>query len=1627
MTKINSRLRSTIKCFISQYIVFALVLAFIIPVRTAAQDYYPVHATVQVLPPYSLYLSDYSNGFRDRLVVTLYNRDLQQQTLDCRLRLRISNTSGFCIESRDEVPQRSITVEPNVPLRLTSQDIAPYLQPGSVRQTGTLRNGRLPEGMMTFSVQVVEQHTGRILSPWASGRAWLETKKPPMLVMPEKDETIAFTDPQHILFRWYPQHQGLSGVEYELHIRKMLDNCQNPAAQYDSGVEVFTTKTRQTLYNYSNIDPELIPGHTYAWRVRAVAMDGIDEVGVFDNDGYSETGWFRLVRGCDAPVIDRAEAGYRKLDLGWHGSADDMRYTVQYSAEKENGSYNWTDTTTIDNETTLYGLTPGATYSYRVGALCSATGKPVYSQIGTVKIPNRDSISAANCGIAPVYKELSKERKTDLKVGDRVTVGGDYTMLITELNSKGNGVYGGKGRLTFTWVFFVGLEVTFDDLVVNTDGYQIDGTVNTVYDGTNTNIANLDQLSDGGVNNRESRMSADGRSTVMDFSVPPMPRSDLSEDGGSVVVYDLSGAPHTIEIPSNGNGRQSIPFSLTDIDGNTWRFESCDSVVTDSLTGSQKTVHGIKMSKLDAVSGFSKDKLSDKVKARIAFMNGGQYAFDNLSGRYYSRSSKLGKDYLDKSGLGDGTYAPWKLVPMGKSDKIKAGLNPTKIDIDISSVRFVDADGHDLESSYDSDNAVWTVSLTAAATEGNYYNVYAVAKPKDGKGSYQTIGKLFVVSYKTTKADIVLLPVEKHSGDISKLNAEISDIFAPCGVEISITESDALVGNTGWDLNGDGKLSLTNDAETDNVKRSAEMKALEDIIKAMPEYNKDVLYLVYVPNGSKSSGADVEGNWGRGRQIGYVFGNLDARTVAHEVGHAFTLQHTFDRQYGGNETRCKTENLMDYTAGTQLDAFQWEILAHNAPKIVASVADNAEDNWFESKDVWNKLNEKGGHFAIFVNCEEGKKIYIYQVVSDNSLLCVYEKTDPNKKEKKKNNRENGVYTFNNPIPTSLYILCPNLQDVGNRGEVANLDSQKYNQGNKLLASDDFTAKNAAQMLADYHQKCGCNNVNNGNVISNNKSETGNKFQELKKDIQKQLDNEFFGNVKLRVNIEFGDSTATLYSKGCEEGKQDINLDVKIDSLGMPNFKIKASDNYLKEYVSRVDREIVNKGLQNDVSAELLRKQIINDLAELENVVNSQNFIQKVSDGYSVPSVKSLIGGRLEQEKGLISKYSVKGIEAIQATQKICKNVWKDGTIPEGVWYSKNKEHEQWPNYVRQYPIIGGVEDGLVDEVIGIPVAVKGIYTIIIDEKIRSQLYDSFSNILTAEGLKKLYNGAINSATETVSDSEKLFHWGGKTTVSVASMCGLPLGPKLKFAPLGGEGAGGSLAEIGEKIVKSVDNLKLEYLAKIPAGKARAAVESFIKSMSDDVFEALCSDKCKGLQKVLNDMASQGTKFIGGKFQLEYAAKLIKEGFEVELEVVTDAIINGTKKIRRVDIVCKGETFHIKEIELKNWSKMYSSSFVKQFVEFDLVTMTKGKPKIWVFNKTKGIQDVKTLQNMVLKELKKDNVRKKIEKSINDDKIRKQINGIFDTGDKIEDAESLYKVLSDENQFKKIFKLQDVKK
>ena len=106
------------------------------------------------------------------------------------------------------------------------------------------------------------------------------------------------------------------------------------------------------------------------------------------------------------------------------------------------------------------------------------------------------------------------------------------------------------------------------------------------------------------------------------------------------------------------------------------------------------------------------------------------------------------------------------------------------------------------------------------------------------------------------------------------------------------------------------------------------------------------LFVVDAAGGLESQPKDLLGEMPRRSRFGYIFsgnspnGGVSAlsHTIAHELGHGlFTLQHTFDDEYGGTESQDQTRNLMDYTTGRELAAFQWNVLANPA---VFTAADN---------------------------------------------------------------------------------------------------------------------------------------------------------------------------------------------------------------------------------------------------------------------------------------------------------------------------------------------------------------------------------------------------------------------------------------------------------------------------------------------------------------------------------------------------------------------------------------------------------------------------------------------------------------------------------------------------------------
>ena len=77
---------------------------------------YPVHVQVNVSPPYSFYLSDYVSGSRERVSVTLLNRDVQYSSMPVRLRLTVKG-SGYTLLSLPYASVAPLILEPNVPYR----------------------------------------------------------------------------------------------------------------------------------------------------------------------------------------------------------------------------------------------------------------------------------------------------------------------------------------------------------------------------------------------------------------------------------------------------------------------------------------------------------------------------------------------------------------------------------------------------------------------------------------------------------------------------------------------------------------------------------------------------------------------------------------------------------------------------------------------------------------------------------------------------------------------------------------------------------------------------------------------------------------------------------------------------------------------------------------------------------------------------------------------------------------------------------------------------------------------------------------------------------------------------------------------------------------------------------------------------------------------------------------------------------------------------------------------------------------------------------------------------------------------------------------------------------------------
>ena len=936
-------------CGLLKILLVSILFTFVEGQRLYAQ-YYPVHATVRWSSPQSPYLSDYYSGSRDRLIVTLLNRDLQQPLLFAKLRIRIKST-GFLASNREEGNYPILELNANVPTRLTNIDLAPYLQPQNLQTNGNLRNGQLPVGYTEFSVQVIDYYTGRALSDWHSGRSYLDVKKPPLLNFPEKDAQIGITEPLYIAFQWMPRHQGLAGTEYEFVLKELPDNGAAPQSAFAYGNEIYRIRTRNTTLNYTHLEPILFPNRRYAWQVQAIARGGVDEVGMFENGGFSEINWFYLNDNCQAPTGLKALPRFAKVELSWNKVIGTTGYVVECRPKTKLNVYEWSSTRVAGEYLTLAQLKPGWTYEWRVGTLCT-DDRPVFSDVHEFMLSSQNDELLADCGKEPVRPDLSQDPNLRIKAGDIVTIGGDYPMTIIEAVSLGDGWYSGRGKTRLKTIIDAPVSLRFDRLRINVDNFQIDGMVEASYDEKKAKIANLDYIDDGGKDIKPATIRM--REYKMGFMLPDIPQFIYNPKTGELETTDADGNPQTIkvDVPENASYDSIFPMLVTDNNGNTYQISPSEQSTEGTTNGVENENKDEKIElnceRVDRVGDFNTESLSSKY-GYIHFERGeGKYAFDDGQEKWYKKSVKVDRFYKP---FAKGYIAPWKLVPVGKNDIVMAKYDGLK-NIDLKKVRFVsEPNSAALPARLNETEQTWTITLKSVSA-GASYDVFAIYEGV-------VIGKLRVVSYDKHQHQIKLVPINEVKLDKIAIEQGLNTIYNPVGVQFSVDIDESMRGNYDWEVESekDGLLSTVGKSfwgYDKELKESTEMLNLQKTYQqAAGTLDGAYLFVLNGATGLEGQKGDLLGEMPRKSRFGYIFaGNSPnteeiVHTIAHELGHGiFTLQHTFDAEYG-KDTQGTTNNLLDYKDGTDIAAFQWNVMANPA---VFTAMDKAKDGEINLKE-----------------------------------------------------------------------------------------------------------------------------------------------------------------------------------------------------------------------------------------------------------------------------------------------------------------------------------------------------------------------------------------------------------------------------------------------------------------------------------------------------------------------------------------------------------------------------------------------------------------------------------------------------------------------------------------------------
>lgn len=910
---------------------YLLLFFSLIGLASHAQTF-PISITTQITQPSPIYLTKYADAttINSPIKIQLVLNDLTISNRQVRLKIYFQG-NGISFSTNDfVVGAKPLYLEGGFPLQLTNVDLAPYFEYQNLLGLNQNQYAQpLPEGIYNIYVEVYDFATGKKLSKKTGSTTIIFQNDPPFLNLPLNNASIMQQNIQNIVFSWTPRSINVSNVEYEFSLVEIWDNYTPVQNAFAYSPPLYTTTTKMTTLQYSMSEPQLIPGKKYAWRIKAKAIMGAEEIGVFKNNGYTEIFAFTYEVYCTSPIaIATSGVSENQAKITWSGNIENYDYQVKY--REKNSNSQWYQVVTPRENITLSNLKPNTTYEFTVGASCDL-GKYVHSTINEFTTIAKDEIAFAGCGIKPDPNDLANKTPLPNLYPNDVVSAGDFPIVVLHATGS-NGNFSGDGYVTLPFLekfrklidaadAFAGkdengksksnigqytrIRITFSNIGLNTDFKLISGEIVASYDPNWSSMVDGDKIitdvfgtdgkpTEGKVNYevKSAVLNTDGSITLTgpNGQITNLPKSSYDQ-----VYTDSTGK--TISIPANGKGEPTISSPAT----------GGKSLATNT-NGVSDSGEVLQISSPDVTIEFK-----DGSNSKYAFDQKPDKGSPKLIETYETIPMQNGKVYNVNYKAVSDLNGPETFIAEANFKNGK-----TKDDI-----VFKTNSGATVNSKWITENkAEITVNKTLTFSKGSIIATVKGNQEKDPKDATKTIETKSEVAGKvnvwqlTQKPVISITLLSVNGAAIPNKNSAkdyLNQVYNKVGIKFDVTTQDVTISSLPNEIEcGDSDLLNVYTGGQNDIISQIESNA--DFV-----YNEKTYYVLYT---GKSGQNGYDGFMPLGGQYAFVFDN-SLKTAAHELGHGiFGLKHPFSKD---SESRL-TNLLMDYGDGTVLSHNDWDII-----------------------------------------------------------------------------------------------------------------------------------------------------------------------------------------------------------------------------------------------------------------------------------------------------------------------------------------------------------------------------------------------------------------------------------------------------------------------------------------------------------------------------------------------------------------------------------------------------------------------------------------------------------------------------------------------------------------------------